>query len=130
MVKPEQLTRGLSRIQRTHDGSSYAFAALTMEDTDEPKVGDLGDCLKQYEHLQHLYLKGNDLREIESISYLSHLLTVNASANSIGSIRFLEPLAGSEKLQFLQRLDLSTNRLKELSPIPQPRLSWLNLSQN
>ena len=73
-----------------------------MEDTDDPKVGDLGDCLKQYEHLQHLYLKGNDLRDIETISYLSHLLTVNASTNSIGSIRFLEPLAGSDKLQFLQ----------------------------
>jgi len=41
----------------------------------------------------------------------------------------LEPI-GTEKLQFLQRLDLSTNKLKELSPIPQPRLSWLNLSGN
>jgi len=67
----------------------------------DDKFGDLGEYLKQYEHLQHLYLKGNDIRDIESISYLNHLLTVNCSSNNVGSIRFLEPI-GTEKLQFLQ----------------------------
>lgn len=129
MVQKEQLTKGLSRIQRTHDGSSYAFAALTMEETDPP-VEDLGNELQQYEHLQHLYLKQNGLRDIASIAHLHHLLTVNASQNAVASIKFLEELGGSDRLQFLQRLDLSGNKLKELSPLPQPRLSWVNLSQN
>ena len=85
------------------DGSSYAFAALTLENTEEPKVGDLGDELRQFEHLQHLYLSNNDIRDIQSIAHLYHLLTVNCNTNSIGSIKFLEELSGDNtRLQFLQ----------------------------
>ena len=85
------------------DGTSYAFSALTLEDTEEPKVGDLGDELRQFEHLQHLYLKGNDIRKIDSIAHLYHLLTVNCNSNNIGDIKFLEELAGdNQRLQFLQ----------------------------
>jgi Leucine-rich repeat (LRR) protein len=88
---------------RDVDGSSYAFAALTMEDTEDPKVGDLGDELRAYEHLQHLYMKGNDIRDIGSIAHLYHLLTVNFNTNSISSIRFFEELGGDNtRLQFLQ----------------------------
>ena len=99
----------LSFISLTHypfyytDGTSYAFAALTLEDTEDPKVGDLGDELRNYEHLQHLYLKGNDIRSIESIAHLYHLLTVNCNTNSVSSIKFLEELSGDNtRLQFLQ----------------------------
>ena len=79
------------------DGTSYAFSALTLEDTEEPKIGDLGDELRQFEHLQHLYLKGNDIRKIDSIAHLYHLLTVNCNTNSIGDIKFLEELAGDNQ---------------------------------
>ena len=33
------------------DGTSYAFSALTLEDTEDPKIGDLGDELRQFEHI-------------------------------------------------------------------------------
>ena len=81
-----------------------------MEETDPP-VEDLGNELQQYEHLQHLYLKQNGLRDISGIAHLNHLLTVNASTNAIGSIKFLEELGGSDRLQFLQvssRLNIVT----------------------
>jgi len=58
--------------------------------------------LQSYEHLQHLNLSKNGLRELSSIAYLQHLLTVNASTNAIGSIKFLEELTGTDRLQFLQ----------------------------
>ena len=125
LVTKDQIVKGLSRIQRTHgkssaylsvltldqiaqtpfllsDGSSYAFAALTMEETDPP-VEDLGQELQSYEHLQHLYLSKNGIRDISSIAYLHHLLTINVNTNAVGSIKFLEELGGSEdRLQFLQ----------------------------
>ena len=63
---------------------------------------DLGQELQNYEHLQHLNLSKNGLRDIASIAYLNHLLTVNVSTNAIGSIKFLEELADSDRLQFLQ----------------------------
>lgn len=127
LVTKEQITAGLSRIERTHDGTSFAFVALTIEESD-PVVEDLGDFLSGYEHLRHLNLSKNGIRDISSMACLNHLLTVNCSNNAIGSIQFLEDLSANEKLQFLQRLDFSGNKIKELNQVNQPRLSWLNLS--
>lgn len=100
-----------------------------MEET-EPPVEDLLNELQQYEHLQHLHMSKNGIRDISTIAYLPHLLTINVSSNALRSVKFLEELAGSDKLNFLQRMDLSSNKLRELTPIPQPRLNWLNLSSN
>ena len=72
-----------------------------MEETDPP-VEDLLNELQQYEHLQHLQLSKNGIRDISTIAFLPHLLTVNCSTNAIRSIKFLEELAGSDKLNFLQ----------------------------
>ena len=83
------------------DGSSFAFAAMTMEETDPP-VEDLGNNLMHYEHLQHLNFSKNGLRDISSIAALPYLLTVNVATNAVASIKFLEELGGSERLQFLQ----------------------------
>ena len=75
--------------------------SLTLEETDPP-VEDLGMELQNYEHLQHLNLSKNGIREISSMAYLLHLLTVNVSTNAIGSIKFLEEIGSTERLQFLQ----------------------------
>ena len=114
----EQIQAGLSSIQRIHgksfirfswslihlpslDGSSYAFAALTIEESDPP-IEDLGNLLQPYEHLQHLHLSKNGIRDIATIGYLPHLLTVNVGTNAVASIKFLQELADSDRLQFLQ----------------------------
>ena len=72
-----------------------------MEETDPP-VEDMGMFLQNYEHLQHLNLSKNGLRDIASCAYLQHLLTVNVGTNAVTSLKFLEELGGSERLQFLQ----------------------------
>ena len=83
------------------DGTSYAFSTLTMEETD-PAVDDLGEELQNYEHIQHLNLSKNGIKDISTMAFLTHLLTVNVSSNAIGDIKFLSELADSDKLQFLQ----------------------------
>ena len=75
--------------------------SLTIEEQDPP-VEDMAQELMQYEHLQHLNLSKNGVRDISSMAYLLHLLTVNVSTNAIGSIKFMEELGSSERLQFLQ----------------------------
>ena len=75
--------------------------SLTIEEQDPP-VEDMGQELMNYEHLQHLNLSKNGIRDISSMAHLLHLLTVNVSSNAIGSIKFLEELGSSERLQFLQ----------------------------
>ena len=42
--------------------------------------------LQTYEHLQHINLAKNDIREINVIAHFPHLLTFNASSNQIKSI--------------------------------------------
>lgn len=83
------------------DGSSYAFSTLTMEESDPP-VTDLGNELANYEHLQHLHLSKNAIKEISSIGSLPELVTVNCSTNAVADIRFLLELKGSDRLAFLQ----------------------------
>ena len=63
---------------------------------------DMAQELQGYEHLQHLNLAKNGLRDISQMAHLLHLLTVNVSNNAIGSIKFLEELGSSDRLQFLQ----------------------------
>ncbi len=82
------------------DGSSYAFSTLTMEETD-PAVTDLANELANYEHLQHLNLSKNAIKDIQTIGSLQELLSVNCSTNAVADIKFLLELAGSDRLQFL-----------------------------
>lgn len=70
----------------------------------------------------------NEIRDISVVVNFNHLLTLNASTNQVKSIAFLEEYA--ERLQFIQMMDLSSNKLKELTNIPQPRITRVNLSEN
>ena len=74
---------------------------MTLEETDPP-VTDMGMELQNYEHIQHMNVRKNKLTEIDSMAFLTHLLTVNVSENRIASIKFLSELQDSDKLQFLQ----------------------------
>ena len=71
-----------------------------MEETD-PAVTDLGNELANYEHLQHLNLSKNAIKDIQTIGSLQELLSVNCSTNAVADIKFLLELAGSDRLQFL-----------------------------
>ena len=72
-----------------------------MEETD-PAVTDLANELANYEHLQHLNLSKNAIKDIQTIGSLQELLSVNCSTNAVADIKFLLELAGSDRLQFLQ----------------------------
>jgi len=125
ILKVEQIVAGLSQISKTHDGSSYAFTNLTLE---EKELEELGESLRNYQHLRFLSLSKNQLKEIAEIIYLPYLLTINAAENQIASIDFLS--IAQDSLGYLQALNLTKNKLTKLPAIPLPRLSRLLLSEN
>jgi len=125
ILKQEQIAEGLSMIQRTHDGSSYAFSQLTLE---EKEIQELGVLLRPYQHLQNINLSKNALIEINEVMHLQYLININAQGNQIADIKFFEEY--SQSLEYLQKLDLSQNKIQALTDLPQPRLFKVNLSEN
>jgi hypothetical protein len=77
--------------------------------------------------LKRLLINDNELQEISNISNLHNLEVLLAPNNRIGSVDL--SLAA---LKHLRRLDLSSNRLKQLPPVFQSltQLEDLNVSQN
>jgi hypothetical protein len=45
ILKVEQIVAGLSQIEKTHDGASYAFTNLVL---DEKEIEELGEALRSY----------------------------------------------------------------------------------
>ena len=57
--------------------------------------------LSSFEHLQHIDLSKNDVRDVNMIVALPHLITLNASSNQIKSMEIFAEATDSQ-LQFLQ----------------------------
>jgi Leucine-rich repeat (LRR) protein len=96
ILKTEQIVAGLSMIDKTHDGSSYAFTNLII---DEKEVEELGEGLRGYQHLRFLSLQKNQIKDVSEIIYLPYLLTLQGNENQIASIEFLT--AARDSLHYL-----------------------------
>ena len=70
VLNKETISTGLSQIQKTADGSTYAFAVLNLE---EKELDDIGDLLSNYEHLRDLNLNKNKLESIDKLRSLKYL---------------------------------------------------------
>jgi hypothetical protein len=56
ILKLDQIVAGLSQISKTHDGASFAYTNLTLE---EKELEELGEHLRAYQHLRFLSLSKN-----------------------------------------------------------------------
>jgi len=85
--------------------------------------------LKPYVHLSNFNLSKNaDLRDVNIVSDLPHLINFQASGCAIKDMDFMSTCPQS--LQYLQWLDLSINKITELPGLRQPQLTKINLSEN
>jgi Leucine-rich repeat (LRR) protein len=72
-------------------------------------------------------MMGNSIKDISSVNLVPYLLSLDASRNKIVNI---DCLTLDNKLEYLQDLNLSGNKIIELVPIKLPNLRVLNLSKN
>lgn len=84
--------------------------------------------LGSYKHLREVNLSNNDIVDLSEAARLDYLVSLQAHHNKIDSIRFFGTSPAA--MQFLQTVDLSNNRITELSPIPQPKVLHVNLDSN
>ena len=71
----ETISQGLTQIQKTADGTTYAFAVLNLE---EKELDDIGDLLSNYEHIRDLNLNKNKIESIDKLRSLRYLQVLTA----------------------------------------------------
>lgn len=74
----EQVKQGLGSIQKSHNGKTYAYVNLNVE---EKELELLSEVLRSYHNLQNLNISKNQLKDISEVGNLPHLITLNASEN-------------------------------------------------
>ena len=123
-LRGELLHKSLGDVCRTADGTGYAFIRLTCCGKG---VTNLPESLQQYIHLRYIDISGNKVRDLTPFSRLPHLLTLNASVNSIED---LSCLSSSEAVPYLSLLNLSNNKIARVPQRPMQRLTRLALDAN
>lgn len=75
----------------------------------------------------HIDLSTNALTDVSIVADFPNLVTLNVSKNQISD---LSAFTSEEKLAKLQVLNISGNKIKELTQVALPALRRLNLSEN
>lgn len=109
----------LSLLCKTGDGLAHAFVRL---DIHEREITDIS-ILKAFIHLRYIDLSGNKLKDISSLSVLTHLLTLKADNNLLVSAKL-------EEMPFLQIASFNKNKIKSLEGVNHPMLEHLSLNDN
>lgn len=77
--------------------------------------------MKAFIHLRYIDLSGNKLKDISSLSVLTHLLTLKADNNLLVSAKL-------EEMPFLQIASFNKNKIKSLEGVNHPMLEHLSLN--
>jgi len=123
------ISKGLSEVKRTADGSSYAFTALNLENgLQGDKIDDLAVALRNFLHIRTVNFSKNNLFMADEFVHLPYLQELNLAQNKVRDIRFLKE--NRESLCYLKSLNCDQNEVRELTDIPQMRLTHVNLNRN
>ena len=114
VLTPEVVGDSLSALDRTLDGKSYAFTALSLRGKE---LTSFGDALQPLEHVRSLDAGENKLGDADSISSLPSLLTASLDSNEI---KKLPPLA---ELKYFQILNINSNQIETLEGASSPSLT-------
>lgn len=80
----------------------------------------------RYKEIRYLDISTNSILDLTLIDGFSNLVWLNASKNQVNNLNVFN----TEKLEHLQFLNLSGNKLKAVTPITLPSLKRLNLTEN
>ena len=109
----------LSLLCKTDSGLAHAYVKL---DAKQMKLTNV-EALQAYEHLRYVNLSQNFLENISTLNKLRSLLWLKINQNRLESARL-------EKLPYLQVVDFSGNKIRNVLGIEHPHLEQLNLNHN
>jgi len=114
----------LSNLGRAVDGSGFVFRSVVCVGK---RIGPI-KAIEGYTLMQDVDLSENLIKDVASLKGLQFLLRLNLSSNAIVSLKGWE----SDEPTFpnLTHLDLRSNQLDKLSPMPFKRLVSVCLAKN
>jgi Leucine-rich repeat (LRR) protein len=111
--------KALSRLERVGNGSEFAYVKFNGS---QLELNDIS-LLSEYVHLRYIYLSSNQITDILPMSNIKQLLSVILDRNNIESFNL-------PKMEYLQLVDLSYNKMNTFEGLDHPRLKCLNLNHN
>jgi Leucine-rich repeat (LRR) protein len=114
----------LTNLARTVDGAGFAYLSLSCVNK---RINPI-KCVEMYTHLQKIDLSQNAIKDVAPLKSLQFVLSLNLSSNEISTLKGWDGVEGL--FPQLRDLDLSSNLLTALLPLPFPALRRLNLACN
>ncbi|TPX38248.1 hypothetical protein SmJEL517_g00381 [Synchytrium microbalum] len=111
----------LSNLSRTSNGLSVAYTKL---DCRSKSIADI-DLLRNFHHLKFVDLSDNAIKNIAPLGPLDNLLTMEVKNNQVKAV----PI-DLDARKYLQRADLSSNKIESFDVKSWPLCHYLNLNDN
>ena len=123
-LKLDMLRKSVKKLQRTYDGLSYAYTEIDLK---EKEIDDLGTDIDNFTQILDFNVSTNKLPNINCVKNMPYIIRIDASVNEIKDI---DVFNNPERFQYLQLLNLKTNKIHVLPEMQAVNLLQIDLSEN
>ena len=123
-LKLDLLRKSVKKLQRTYDGLSYAYTEIDLK---EKEIDDIGTDINNFTQILDFNVSTNKITHINCVQYMPYIIRIDASVNEIKDI---EVFNNPDKFQFLQLLNLKTNKIRVLPEMQATNLLQIDMSEN
>ena len=123
-LKLDMLRKSVKKLQRTYDGLSYAYTEIDLK---EKEIDDLGTDIDNFTQILDFNASTNKLPNINCVKNMPYIIRIDASVNEI---KDMDVFNNPERFQYLQLLNLKTNKIHVLPEMQAVNLLQMDLSEN
>ena len=123
-LKLDVLRKSVKRLQRTYDGLSYAYTEIDLK---EKEIDDIGTDIDNFTQILDFNVSTNKITHINCVKNMPYIIRIDASVNEIKDI---EVFNNPDRFQYLQILNLKTNKIRVLPEMQATNLLQIDLSEN
>ena len=123
-LKLDMLRKSVKKLQKTYDGLSYAYTEIDLK---EKEIDDLGTDIDKFTQILDFNVSTNKLPNINCVKNMPFLIRIDASVNEI---KDMDVFNNPERFQYLQLLNLKTNKIHVLPEMQAVNLLQIDLSEN
>ena len=123
-LKLDMLRKSVKKLQRTYDGLSYAYTEIDLK---EKEIDDIGTDIDNFTQILDFNVSTNKITHINCVKNMPYIIRIDASVNEIKDI---EVFNNPDRFQYLQILNLKTNKIRVLPEMQATNLLQIDLSEN
>ena len=123
-LKLDMLRKSVKKLQKTYDGLSYAYTEIDLK---EKEIDDLGTDIDNFTQILNFNVSTNKLPNINCVKNMPYVIRIDASVNEI---KDMDVFNNPERFQYLQLLNLKTNKIHVLPEMQAVNLLQIDLSEN